>query len=244
MFLLLDDSFIMPHAVTPDMYYTLPTILCLHGHGTSAAIFEAQTRNIRQSLRAQYKFVYIDAPHESEAGPGVHPVFADSGPYYSWFSEPTISSTTSSKAAELAGLSKYVESALAKNGVKTSDIIAVMGFSQGTIVASLLLLQAQWRDARWANLRFGILLSGACREDFVTAFTGQKLKLPTVHVHGLEDPFLGSSRMLQQEVYHPNSTNVLEFNGGHHIPRRPSDLGRLTTHIKEMNKRSKMQTVY
>jgi predicted esterase len=174
----------------------------------------------------------------------VYPVFADSGPYYSWFSEPTSSSTTSSKATELAGLSKYVESALAKNGVKTSDIVAVMGFSQGTIVASLLLLQAQWRNVRWVNLRFGILLSGACREDFVTAFTGQKLKIPTVHVHGLEDPFLGSSRMLQQEVYHPNSANVLEFNGGHHIPRRPSDLGRLTTHIKEMSMRSKMQAVY
>ena len=233
----------MPHAVTSDMYYTLPTILCLHGHGTSAAIFEAQTRNVRQSLRAQYKFVFVDAPYESEAGPGVYPVFEDSGPFYSWFSDDSLDSTTSSKATELSGLSRYVENALAKNGVKTSEIVAVMGFSQGTIVASLLLLQAQWRDARWANLRFGILLSGACRDDFITAFTEQKLKLPTIHVHGLEDPFLMSSRKLQ-EVYHPKSANVLEFDGGHHIPRRPADLGRLTSHIKEMNKRSKFQAAY
>lgn len=234
----------MPHAISSDMYYPLPTILCLHGHGTSAAIFEAQTRNIRQSLRAQYKFVFVDAPHESEAGPGVYPVFADSGPYYSWFSEASADASPSSEATELSGLTRYVENALAKNNVKSSEIVAVMGFSQGTIVASLLLLQAQWRNARWANLRFGILLSGACREDFITAFTGHKLKIPTIHVHGLEDPHLGSSKMLHREVYHPNSANVLEFEGGHHIPRRPADLGRLTSHIKEMNKRAKMQSGY
>jgi predicted esterase len=238
----------MTNPIFREVHYSLPTILCLHGHGTSGAIFEAQTRNIRQALRAQYKFVYIDAPHESEAGPGVYPVFEDAGPFYSWFSKPTISEpdireTISSKAKELAGLGKYVETQLAERNIKTSDVVAVMGFSQGTIVASLLLLQAQWRDARWGNLRFGILLSGACREDFVSAFTGQKLKIPTVHVHGLEDPFLKSSRMLTREVFHPNSANVLEFNGGHHIPRRPSDLGRLTMHIRDLNKKSKAQVV-
>ncbi len=234
----------MPHAVASEMHsYTLPTILCLHGHGTSAAIFEAQTRNIRYSLRAQYKFVFVDAPYESEAGPGVYPVFTDAGPYYSWFSQAT-NSSVSSKASELSDLSRYVEKALTKNGVKTSDIVAVMGFSQGTIVASLLLLQAQWRDARWANLRFGILLSGACREDFVSAFRNQKLKLPTVHVHGLEDPYLHSSRMLQHEVYHEDSAKVFEFDGGHHIPKHPEELKKLIMHIKDMNKRSKMTRAY
>src|SRR5271169_5143167 len=96
----------MPHATSPYMDTFLPTILCLHGHGTSATIFEAQTRNIRSALRSQFKFVYIDAPYESEPGPGVLPCFADSGPYYTWFLEGTADTSYSKIAAELSGLSK------------------------------------------------------------------------------------------------------------------------------------------
>ncbi|RDL37720.1 uncharacterized protein BP5553_05153 [Venustampulla echinocandica] len=229
----------MPHAID-NTHYQLPIILCLHGHGTSAAIFEAQTRNIRLALRTQFKFVYIDAPYLSNPGPGVMPTFADSGPYYSWFHDTAtgkIPQTT--MAAGLSGVGKYVAAALKAKGIRTSDVVAVMGFSQGTVVASCLLLQSQFRDVRWSGLRFGIMLSGACRDDLVTAFTGQKLKVQTVHVHGLRDPYLGSSRRLAAEVYHPSCAKVMEFDVGHHIPAAKSDLDVLTSSIREMNRRTK-----
>ena len=40
----------MAHGVPSSLNHSLSAIPCLHGTGTSAAIFEAQTRNIRASL--------------------------------------------------------------------------------------------------------------------------------------------------------------------------------------------------
>jgi pimeloyl-ACP methyl ester carboxylesterase len=179
----------MPHAVSSSLNHSLPAILCLNGAGTSAAIFEAQTRNIRASLRSHYRFIYLDAPYDSSPGPGVVPCFEDSGPFYSWICDEPSLPTPGTAVSGLASLSKYFSTTLSHQGAKTSDIVGVMGFSQGTIVASLLLLQAQWRDVRWSGLQFGVMLSGDCREDFVQAYLGQKLRIPTVHVHGLREVF-------------------------------------------------------
>lgn len=63
----------MPYAVSSSLNHSLPAILCLNGASTSAAIFEAQTRNIRASLRSHYRFIYLDAPYDSSPGPGVVP---------------------------------------------------------------------------------------------------------------------------------------------------------------------------
>ncbi|OJD15723.1 hypothetical protein AJ78_04058 [Emergomyces pasteurianus Ep9510] len=62
----------------------LPSILCLHGSGTSAAIFKIQTIRLRRELQHRFSFVFIDAPFETDPGPGVLPVFADAGPYFTW----------------------------------------------------------------------------------------------------------------------------------------------------------------
>jgi len=231
----------MPHAVSSSIHHSLPAILCLHGAGTSAAIFEAQTRNIRVSLRSHYRFIYIDAPYDSAPGPGVVPCFEDSGPFYGWICDEPSLPTPGTAASGLASLSKYISTTLSHQGVNTSDIVGVMGFSQGTIVASLLLLQAQWRDVRWSGLQFGVMLSGACREDFVQAFLGQKLRIPTVHVHGLRDPYLGSSRMLAKEVYCDKWAKVLECDAGHHVPAKGEDLEKLTGCMREMRRRSRIK---
>ncbi|KAK2737578.1 hypothetical protein FQN55_001008 [Onygenales sp. PD_40] len=62
----------------------LPAILCLHGAGTSSEILHIQTIRLRRELSDRFSFVFVDAPFETEPGPGVLPVFADVGPYYTW----------------------------------------------------------------------------------------------------------------------------------------------------------------
>ncbi|EEH16749.2 hypothetical protein PABG_06836 [Paracoccidioides brasiliensis Pb03] len=69
----------------------LPSILCLHGSGTSAAIFEVQTARVRRELQNRFSFVFLDAPFETNPGPGVLPVFADAAPYFTWL-DPSASS--------------------------------------------------------------------------------------------------------------------------------------------------------
>lgn len=230
----------------------LPTILCLHGTGTSAAIFEAQTRNLRFALRSQFKFIFIDAPWESEPGPGVVPAYVDSGPFYSWFS-PAANDSMESVASEFINCNEHIKMTLAERHIQPASITAVMGFSQGTIVASMLLGQAQYHsvewaakdvdlaDVPWAGLRFGVLLSGSCSDGVVTAFMGKKLQLPCVHLHGLQDPFLEHARMLHTKIYHATSSDVVEFDGGHNIPGSKADLDKLVALIRGLNRRTKVR---
>ena len=230
----------------------LPTILCLHGTGTSGSIFSAQTRNLRSALRSQFKFIFIDAPYPSLPGPGVVPAYVDSGPFYSWFS-PHANDSLESVAEEFENCNQHIKNELAELGVEPSSITAVMGFSQGTIVASMLLGQAQYHsvewastnvsiaDVPWAGLRFGVLLSCSCSDGVVTAFMGKKLQLPCVHLHGLQDPFLEHARMLHTKIYQATSSDVVEFDGGHNIPGSKKDLDRLVALIRGLNRKTKVK---
>ncbi|THW43312.1 hypothetical protein D6D25_04566 [Aureobasidium pullulans] len=228
----------------------LPTILCLHGTGTSASIFAAQTRKLRAALQSQFKFVFIDAPHPSAPGPGVAPAYVDSGPFYSWFS-PSANDSMECVAREFVTCNEHIIKTLLARNIQPSSITAVMGFSQGTIVASMLLGLAQYHVVEWASmdvslaavpwagLRFGALLSGSCSDGVVTAFMGKKLQLPCVHLHGLQDPFLEHARMLHTNIYHATSSDVLEFDGGHNIPGSKADLDRLVALIRGLNRKTK-----
>lgn len=59
-------------------------ILCLHGDGTNAEIFEAQLRRISKALAVHYELVCINGPFECAPGYGVSPFFDDCGPFYRW----------------------------------------------------------------------------------------------------------------------------------------------------------------
>lgn len=41
-------------------------VLCLHGHGTSSAIFETQLTRVRDELGSSFEYTYLDGPVESE----------------------------------------------------------------------------------------------------------------------------------------------------------------------------------
>lgn len=105
-------------------------------------------------------------------------------------------------------------------------MVGVLGFSQGTMAASLLLWEARGGEARWQGLRFGVMLCGGCRADVVGMIGEEKVEVPTVHLHGLEDPYLPSSRLLT-ECFRTESVTVMEFDGGHHCPTSERDVDRL-----------------
>ena len=57
------------------------------------------------------------------------------------------------------------------------------------------------------------------------------LRLPTIHVHGLEDEGLGWHRKMM-EVYHdPKTRTVVEWEGGHRVPLKRSDVIKVTAEI-------------
>ncbi|KAK2800881.1 hypothetical protein FQN51_005816 [Onygenales sp. PD_10] len=66
----------------------MPKILCLHGHGTSAAIFKSQTAAFRSKLDASYIFDFVDAPFPSRGAPGIDAIYKTT-PKYTWWPQAT-----------------------------------------------------------------------------------------------------------------------------------------------------------
>ena len=213
----------------------LPVLLCFHGGGTSDAIFRAQLRNVSATIREDFEMIYVLAPHEGPAGPGVLPLFADSGPFYWWFgginsaNRQGLKNTTAVNAnmANLAkDLDRTITTALKAASRRKEDVAGVLGFSEGTLVSSLLLSQCSSSYERATghrrvlpNLTFGVLICPGYRTDIAMTISQFPVRLPTIHLHGLSDPLLSSGRALLRAYKSSfDATSCLEFDGGHHIP--------------------------
>ncbi|KAJ5280552.1 hypothetical protein N7478_005924 [Penicillium angulare] len=105
-------------------------ILCLHGKGTSGAIFKSQTSSFRAQLsRKDIEFDFIDGPFKSNAAAGVDLFYPP--PYFGFLEESTYD--------DMLAACDWLRVYISKNG----PYDAVMGFSQGTIMASTYLLLHQ-----------------------------------------------------------------------------------------------------
>lgn len=140
----------------------------------------------------------------------------------------------------------------------TGDYVAVLGFSQGAKVACSLLLQQQLegKDGPW---RFGVILAGrapllALNEemegfkwlqsaaglpdeadmDAIYDMPECKLKVPTVHVHGLKDEGLELHRRCVDDYCAAGTTTLVEWDGPHRIPLKRMDVDRVVAAIGEV----------
>ncbi|KIW04141.1 uncharacterized protein PV09_04949 [Verruconis gallopava] len=66
----------------------------------------------------------------------------------------------------------------------------------------------------------------------------EKLKLPTVHVHGLKDPGLHLHRRLLEQYCEPGSTTVVEWEGEHRVPIKTKDVEKVVAAIFDVAKRT------
>ncbi|PWY75105.1 hypothetical protein BO70DRAFT_364175 [Aspergillus heteromorphus CBS 117.55] len=98
-------------------------ILCLHGKGTSAAIFESQTTSIRSRLSdLNIKFEFVDGIYESTPAPGVDLFYPP--PFYSFWENDAIEEVLTSR--------NWLKNYLQTNG----PYDALMMFSQGCALGS------------------------------------------------------------------------------------------------------------
>jgi predicted esterase len=211
----------------------LPRILCLHGGGASAIIFRIQTYRLRRQLQQHFRFIFIDAPHESTPGPGVLPVFEGAGPFFEWASWQHTEDGRTAEARETAVV-ELLDRALAQQEDGEAPFVGIMGFSQGARVAAGLLLRKQNPAARDSHLRFGVLLAGTyppiCPPSPSTSHRNV-IRVPTVHMHGSDDPHLAESKTLLAESCDLAVASLMEFKGGHHLPASPDDTKRLAEMI-------------
>lgn len=148
-------------------HLSLPRILALHGGGTSARIFRAQCRVLETTLKPHFRFCYAQAPFLSQAGPDVHKVYNEFGPFRAWlrWSPDSIGDEECVTEEILSAIDLAVQEDNAAGA--TGEFVAVLGFSQGAKIAASILkavqtcrrmLEPQWQIFR--SLAFGVLMAG------------------------------------------------------------------------------------
>ncbi|KAF2204954.1 hypothetical protein GQ43DRAFT_408493 [Delitschia confertaspora ATCC 74209] len=146
---------------------SLPRILCLHGGGSNARVFKAQTRALRSELRNYFRFVFVDAPFASEPGPDVTSAYGKFGPFRRWLrSGPHHPYIDPDEA--VARIEESIYDAMDCDDLQgaTGDFVAVLGFSQGAKLAASLLFRQQvhaeklGENLAGTNFRFAVLMNG------------------------------------------------------------------------------------
>lgn len=152
---------------------------------------------------------------------------------------------------------------LEAQGVRSRDVVGVVGFSQGALAAlGLLGVELAIGSPQWSNLRFCVAMGGATGGGAAQAAVAgmmaaanllgggkqmQKSDTPvaagpntdsqlfpghTVHVIGRCDPWVKDSREIAG-LCNPRRTKVVEFEGGHWVPREKQDISRVVDLILE-----------
>lgn len=247
----------------------LPRILCLHGGGTNAAIFQMQCRVLEKRLGRSFRLVYAQAPFTStEPGPDVTSVYRNYGPFRVWFCDHNMSKFLTSRDVATA-IDASLALAMAADDAKgaTGDWVGLLGFSQGAKAAASIL----YRQQRCAitNFRFAILFAGRGPlvwlmpdlprpdglVDAATPFTyasspwvslgsdEHMLRLPTVHVHGVNDPGLEYHRDLLREYCDPLQATLLEWAGDHRMPIKSRDVEAVVQQIHRVARETEAPSV-
>ncbi|GAW19657.1 hypothetical protein ANO14919_091460 [Xylariales sp. No.14919] len=190
-----------------------PKILCLHGSGTSAAIFRIQAIRLSRILQGHFELVYVDGFIDTPPGPGVLPFFEGMEPYKRWLTDKD-----GHEERPWPDLDKLVE-LFNRNG----PFVGIIAFSQGAKAATHLI---RWLEQRGQQLDFAALFGGTVpfRLKVGTEEWAELVK-PTIitrsiHVIGDDDPWRSESEALM-EHYDKPSLSLIRFKGGHHMPVDP-----------------------
>lgn len=146
----------------------------------------------------------------------------------------------------------------------TGPWVGVLGFSQGAkMAASVLLRQQENRPALGrvgdrgggnpaADFKFGVLMAGRGpliqpdpeaanwlgkdeRFDYAAnAAASRVLRVPTIHVHGMQDPGLDYHEVLLSEWCEPRTTRLIQWEGNHRLPFKTPDVSRVVNAVLDL----------
>lgn len=156
----------------------LPRLLCLHGGGVNAAIFQAQSRSIIRHLQHSFRLVFADGPFLCDPHPDVIHVYGEFAPFRRWLRwMPEHTEIDAESCIEEIGYAIRTAMEDDDRAGGTGEWVGLMGFSQGAKLSASLLLEQQAREEKVTsegkaeiptgpigvpglNWRFAVLLAG------------------------------------------------------------------------------------
>lgn len=243
----------------------LPRVLCLHGGGVNAEVFELQCRAIISRLSTSLRLVFMQAPFISAPHPQIVSVYGDYGPFRRWLRWQPDHPEIEAEAA--AGEIRYQCRRAMEDDPGTGGWVGVLGFSQGAKIAASLLWTQQQVTAKFGaaesltHFKFGVLMAGRAPlimldhrlqemphivdaallssefTDWPETNEGDHvLSIPTLHVHGLRDPGTEQHQVLMNKYCQTGTTRLVEWDGGHRIPIKTHDVEAVVEKILELAK--------
>lgn len=244
---------VSPAPPNPSDTLHLPRILCLHGGGVNGEVFRMQARSLIKYLPS-FRLVFADGPFFCDPGPGIVPVYQDCGPFRRWLrwlpEHPDIDDEAAIEEV------MYAIETCKREDEGDGPWVGLMGFSQGAKLASSLLYEQQVRKEKEGkaetDYKFAVMLAGrspivrfseltrspacvdpgAISEGFhYEGASPHVLRLPTIHVHGLNDAGLHLHRKMLEQYHDPKAVTLIEWDGNHRVPIKKVDVERITDEI-------------
>jgi predicted esterase len=228
-------------------------LLCFHGTGAKASIFNVQMARICYQLSDTFEFIFIEGPRECAPGPGVLPMFSGQEPYYGWFGGHDVSIDDSIReinAAVQRGLDDWRKS----NVDADVEIVGGVGFSEGGLALTLM-LWLQQEQQQQQKQEEQVLLSTLPPLQFAAISccffpreaslwinaraqaqgkTTALIDVPTLHIHGNRDFCLGRARQLVRNHYQPQYATIVQVDTSHHLPTQKNDVAEVVKHIRNL----------
>lgn len=106
-----------------------------------------------------------------------------------------------------------------------------------------------------ADFRFGVLMAGRGpliqpdpdaadwlgageKFDYLSnVVAGRVLKVPTIHVHGMQDPGLDYHQWLLSEWCEPGTTQLIQWEGNHRLPFKTPDVSKVVNAVLDLARR-------
>ncbi|KAF2502573.1 hypothetical protein BU16DRAFT_568751 [Lophium mytilinum] len=223
-----------------------PTILCFHGSGSNAMIFNVQLARLARLLRPTFDLVILDGPFVGASGPGILPFFEDCGPYTYWTHPARNGTTGSDKGTGIEGVmlpevADVIMKAVREVEAKGGEVVGACGFSQGSRVVAGLLKAQEEVERRGkgggeavgglkTRLRFGVSFMGSYPPPLVPAelqtkkdgnadvVGEERIKTPTLHVVGENDKWNYVGKKMVDECFDASTAKIISVETEHHMP--------------------------
>lgn len=151
-----------------------PRILCLHGAGTTAEIFAIQARAFIKPLDPYFTLVFADAPLDSDAGPGILPLFAENAPFKRWMRWKPHEDLLMDDGEVTSAIEEALEEAMQDDDAAggEGEWVGLLGFSQGAKIAASVLYESELRLREIASVPEGVPLTGSALDKISKGFAG------------------------------------------------------------------------
>ncbi|KAG5953119.1 hypothetical protein E4U53_006855 [Claviceps sorghi] len=246
--------------MTTDLETSLPRILCLHGGGVNGRVFRLQCRILINQLANTFRLVFMDAPYTSDPHKDIVPVYGELGPFYRWlpWNDKRPASTADSDIVNVClkamdgddgsgpwvgvlGFSQGAKIAISLLWAQTraerlwGPGYAKTDFKFGVIMAgSAPIVHLDMRLPRSRHVADAAMSSNSF-DDWPDAPDGDHVvAIPTLHVHGLQDPGIEKHKMLLALYCTPGQTRLVEWDAGHRLPIKTSDVQQVVGNVLDM----------